>query len=207
MKKIHSLSKALLFILLTGVTMASCSKNEKSPGADEADEILTGANHTFDITLVNKVDAVDVVEYAGEVPTDKGRAIYRNRTISGETDHSITMLLGELEEVGSIYGNFDLDADDQPYTALGPYHLQNGGTLTIRPEGTTDMYISTSGTTTFSGLKYALPTSVVGAACYTLNFEGDFEKYTDGKKTDDIFRGEGTFVISPQDDMGTYKAP
>lgn len=207
MKKIRSLSKALLITLLTGVTIASCGKNEKIPGEDEGNYILIRANHTFDVTLVNKVDAADVVEYAGEAPNDEAAAIYRNRTISGETEHSITMLFGELDEVGSIYGNFDLDTDDQPFTALGPYHLENGGTLTIRPKGTTDVYISTSGTMTFSGLKYALPTSAVGAACYTLKFEGDFEKYTDGRKTENTFRGSGTFVISPEDDMGTYKAP
>lgn len=204
MKTIKSISSIFLFSLLIGATLSSCSKSNNG-SVDEEDN--ASGEHTYNITLINKGDASNKVEYRGGLPLDEARAIYRYRTISDEIEHSITMLFGKLEEVGSIYGNFDLDDSKQPFTKLGGYSLQDGGTLTIRPEGTTDMYISTSGTLTFSDLKYALPTSAVGAACYTLKFEGDFDKYTDGDKTDETYQGSGTFVISPQDDMGTYKTP
>lgn len=204
MKTIQSISKIFLFTLLASAVLAACSKNS-SKSVDEEDN--ASGEHTYNVTFVNKADATNKVEYKGGLPLDEARAIYRYRTISDETEHSITMLFGELEEVGSIYGNFDLNDDKQPYTQLGGYSLQEGGTLTIRPSGTTDMYISTSGTLTFSDLKYALPTSAVGAAAYTLKFEGDFDKYTDGDKTDETYQGSGTFVISPQDDMGAYKTP
>lgn len=204
MKTIKSISTIFLFSLLISAALSSCSKSS-SESVDE--ENNASGEHTYDVTLINKDNASNKVEYRGGLPLDEARAIYRYRTMSDETEHSITMLFGKLDEVGSIYGNFDLDDDKQPYTKLGAYSLQDGGTLTIRPAGTKDMYISTSGTLTFSDLKYALPTSAAGAACYTLKFEGDFDKYTDGEKTDEIYQGSGTFVISPQDDMGTYKAP
>lgn len=204
MKTIQSISTIFLFTLLTSAALTSCSKSS-SESIDE--ENNASGEHTYDLTLINKANATNKVEYKGALPIDEARAIYRYRTISDEIEHSITMLFGKLETVGSIYGNFDLDDSKQPFTKLGGYSLQDGGTLTIRPEGTTDMYISTSGTLTFSDLKYALPTSAVGAACYTLKFEGDFDKYTDGDKTDETYQGSGTFVISPQNDMGTYKTP
>lgn len=204
MKMIKSISTIFVFTLFIGATLTSCSKSS-SESVDE--ENNASGEHTYDVTLINKDNASNKVEYRGGLPLDEARAIYRYRTMSDETEHSITMLFGKLEEVGSIYGNFDLNDEKQPFTKLGGYSLQDGGTLTIRPEGTKDMYISTSGTLTFSDLKYALPTSAAGAACYTLKFEGDFDKYTDGEKTDEIYQGSGTFVISPQDDMGTYKAP
>jgi len=207
MRTIQSLPKTILLVLLIGVAFTSCSKSDNGKGNEEEPETAAGADHSFDVTLVNKADAADAVEYKGALPSDEARAIYRNRTISGETEHSITMVFGKLEEVGSIYGNFDLDDDDQPFTELGAYHLVDGGTLEIRPEGTVDLYTSVSGTLTFSGLQYALPTASVGAAAYTLKFEGDFEKRTSGTKSDDTYHGSGTFVISPQDDMGTYKTP
>src|SRR5690606_4173632 len=207
MNNIQALSKKILFMLLIGAAFTSCSKSDKGSGAEEEGETTAGADHTFDVTLVNKADASNAIEYKGAVPNDEARAIYRNRTISGETEHSITMVFGKLEKAGSIYGNFDLDDDDQPFTELGAYHLADGGTLEIRPEGTADLYTSVSGTLTFSGLKYARPTAAIGAACYTLKFEGDFEKYTSGAKSDGTYHGSGTFVISPEDDMGTYKAP
>lgn len=207
MKNIQSLPKTILLALLMGIAFTSCSKDGKGPDNEEEEETTAGADHTFDVTLVNKADAADAIEYKGAAPNDEARAIYRNRTVSGETEHSITMVFGKLEEAGSIYGNFDLDDDDQPFTELGPYHLADGGVLEIRPKGTADLYISVSGTLTFSDLKYARPTAAVGAAAYTLKFEGDFEKRTNGDWTDDSYHGSGTFVISPEDDMGTYKAP
>ncbi|MEC3881302.1 hypothetical protein [Parapedobacter sp. 10938] len=207
MTNIQALSKKILFVLLIGAAFTGCSKDDKGPDNKEEEETTAGADHTFDVTLVNKADAANTIEYKGAAPNDEARAIYRNRTISGETEHSITMLFGKLEEAGSIYGNFDLDDDDQPFTELGPYHLADGGVLEIRPEGTADLYTSVSGTLTFSDLKYALPTASVGAAAYTLKFEGDFAKYTSGTKSDETYHASGTFVISPEDDMGTYKAP
>ncbi|HWK99926.1 MAG TPA: hypothetical protein VNQ55_08265 [Parapedobacter sp.] len=207
MTNIQALPKKILVVLLISAVFTGCGKSDKGADDKEGGETTVGADHTFDVNLVNKADAADAIEYKGAAPNDEARAIYRNRTVSGETEHSITMLFGKLEEAGSIYGNFDLDDDDQPFTELGPYHLADGGVLEIRPEGTADLYTSVSGTLTFSDLKYARPTTAVGAAAYTLKFEGDFDKYTSGTKSDETYHASGTFVISPEDDMGTYKTP
>src|SRR5690606_1017239 len=153
MTNIQALSKKILFVLLIGAAFTGCSKSDNGQGNEEEGETTAGADHTFDVTLVNKADASNTIEYKGAAPNDEARAIYRNRTISGETEHSITMLFGKLEEAGSIYGNFELDDDGQPFTELGPYHLADGGVLEIRPEGTGDLYTSVSGTLTFSDLK------------------------------------------------------
>src|SRR3546814_21055984 len=98
MNNIQAPSKKILFMLLIGAAFTGCGKSDKGPGNEEEGETAVGADHTFDVSLVNKADAADAIEYKGALPTDEARAIYRNRTIAGETEHSITMLYGKLEE-------------------------------------------------------------------------------------------------------------
>lgn len=203
MKKIQSIFKTLLFALLIGVIPIGCSTDSDTP---EEEEDKDAAEHTIDITLVNKADASDKIEYKDALPLEEGNAMYKNRT----TDHSITMILGDHEEVGSIYGHFEMETEDQPFTKLMDRSGKDAALLEIRPIGTDDHYISLSGTVKFSDLKYALVVPTSGGACFTLKFEGEFRKYVGGMMdglSDDIYEGTGTIVVSPLKDMGTYKAP
>lgn len=203
MKKIQLLSQTWLLALLIGVIAIGCSTDSDTP---EEEEDKGTTEHTIDITLVNKADDSDKIEYKDALPSSEGNAAYKNRT----TDHSITMILGDYEEVGSIYGHFDMEDEDQPYTKLMDRSGKNAALLEIRPKGTADHYISLSGTVKFSNLKYALVLPTNGGACFTLEFEGEFRKYVGGMMegiSDDTYEGTGTIVVSPLKDMGTYKAP
>jgi len=205
MKMLQSLPKKIMLMLLVFVVFTACSKSEKDPIESDNDPSI--AEHTFDITLVNKSDGSETVEYKGAVPTDKGNAIYKDLTISGNRDHSVTMLLGKRGEPGNIFGIINLDDNNQPIPKLRTAVEQDGSVLMITPEGKDDYYNSVSGTVKFSDLKYALPISSSGAACFTLKFSGDFEKNSGRGTGTHIYQGTGTIVVSPEKKMGTYKAP
>lgn len=205
MKKIQSLSNTLLSALLIGVLLVGCSTDSNAPEEEEKEE-KGASEHTIDITIVNKTDASDKIEYKDALPSDKGNAMYKN----GATGHSITMILGEHEEAGSIYGYFEMENEAQPFTKLMDRSGKDAALLEIRPAGTDDHYISLSGTVKFSDLKYALVLPTNGGARFTLEFEGEFRKYVGGTMdgiSDDIYEGTGTIVVDPLKDMGTYKAP
>lgn len=204
MKKVQTLSRTLLFALLMSVAFVGCSKDDNGSSEVAKDDNQPNEEHSFDITLVNTIDESETITFSRTVPTEEGNALYRDRTISGERDHSITMLIGELDEPGSVFGILDLQDNKRPFPTLRTAIEQEGCMITIRPEGTDDYYTSVSGTVNFSNLKYVFILSS-GAACFTLEFEGLFAKNSiigDGEAT---FHGTGTIVISPEKDMGVYK--
>jgi len=204
MKTSQILSKSLLITLfLIGATLTSCMKSEIESDRQE-DEKIFGTTHNFDITLVNNATNSETIKFSGTVPIDDGNALYRNKSVSGISDHSITLILGKLDEAGSVFGILNLKEDKQPITELKDVVGQKGGLITIRPKGTEDYFTSTSGTLKVSDLMYALPTLSSGAASFKLEFDGVFEK---NNKEDQTYKGSGTITIIPEKAMGSYKKP
>lgn len=198
------LTKSVLFTLFIAVASSGCGKSDPVNSVEEED---SGAEHTYNITLVNKADPSETIKYTGSEPIDKGNAIYKNLVISGERDHSIYLLLGEIDGSGSIYGDIALDDDKEALPRLRNVLEKEGSLLTIRPKGSDDHYTSLSGTITLSDLKYALALSTSGAASFTLKFKGDFEKNNGIGEGTHLYEGTGTILISPNKKMGTYKTP
>lgn len=199
--------KSTLRTLLLGLTflVVACGSDqgELPPGEDGSG---IGADHSFNVTLISRDDASDKVEYSGTVPTDHGNAIYSHRPESEETIHHITMLLGELDETGSIFGIVQLDDDRQPIPKIKGALEQDGTLLVIRPEGTDDLYVAVSGTIKVSELKYALIAPSGGAASFILEFEGIFQKNeTEIKEGAMGYKGSGKIIINPEGGFGAYK--
>jgi len=194
----------IVLLCLTFLVAACGSDKDELPGDDLGGG--TGEDHSFDITLVSREDPEDKIEYSGAVPTDHGNAIYAHRPGSEESIHHITMLLGEMDETGSIFGIVQLDDDRQPYPNFKESHQEEGTLMVIRPKGTDDQYVSISGSLKFSELKYALVATTAGAASFVLEFEGIFQKNgTEIEEGARGYRGSGEIVINPEKGFGSYK--
>jgi len=207
MKMIQPIQKKLLFMLLISAVFISCNNKNKASDndtikkvADETKEKVADADHTFDITLVK---GSETIEYSETIPSNEGGALYSDqkapRGEQGDRERTILMIIGEDYNNGEagIFGNFRVDENWKPITAI-KHAAKNASFLSIRPNA--DGAIS--GTLKFSNLKFVLYTSQNGAACFELDFEGDFQK---NNKKGDIFQGSGTIVLSPKRDMGVYK--
>src|SRR5690606_32126341 len=194
----------ILLLSLTFLGAACGSDNGDLPGEDLGGGI--GEDHSFEITLVSRDNPDDTIDYSGTVPSDHGNAIYANRPAGEESIHHITMLLGEMEESGSIFAIVQLDDDRQPFPKFMESEGQQGTLMAIRPKGTNDQYVAVSGTLKFSELKYALVASTGGAASFILEFEGIFQKNgTEIGEGAMGYRGSGKITINPEKGFGTYK--
>ncbi|AFL81568.1 hypothetical protein Aeqsu_2105 [Aequorivita sublithincola DSM 14238] len=211
LKMIKQTGKILLILLLINVAFTSCNnkKNESTDAEKEkvvADkkEKTTDATHSFDITLVK---GSETIEFSETVPSKEGGAIYNDQKSltdeQGGRNRTIMMFIGKKYNRGKagIFGIIRVDENLKPFTNVKRGD-KSASTLSIRPKDQGDEYNGISGTMTFSDLKYVLPMPMSGAACFTLNFEGEFQK--NGNK-EDIYHGSGTIVISPEKAMGVYK--
>lgn len=212
LKIIQPVVKTLLFMLLISATFISCNTkkdasddNEKEKVADNKKEKAFDADHTFDIRLVKDSE---IIEFSGSVPSDEGGAIYNDqKSVSnekGDRDRTIMMFIGKKYNRGAagVFGIFRIDENWKPITHI-QHAVKNASNLSIRPEENGNTYSAISGTLTFSNLKFVLPMPNNGAASFSLEFEGDFQKDT---TKEDIFQGSGTIVLSPKRQMGIYKA-
>src|SRR5690606_23904151 len=123
----------IVLLCVTFLVAACGSDKDELPGDELGGGI--GEDHNFDITLVSRDDTEDKIEYSRAVPTDHGNAIYAYRPAEEESIHHITMLLGEMEESGSIFGIVQLDDDRQPYPNFKESHQEEGTLMVIRPKG------------------------------------------------------------------------
>jgi hypothetical protein len=224
MKPFQLKFKTLLLLLFVGFAFFSCGndkKNDKTKSDEDSsskqvnkapntntdeDEKVGDEDHNIDITLTK---GSETIEYSEIKPSTEGGAMYSDKKSvtgqNGDRKRTITMNLGNSYKRGAtgigIYGYFIVDENWKPFT-----HIKQGdkkvSSLSIAPEGTSDYYDAISGTFTFSDLKFALTTSRHGAACYTFDFEGDFQK---NSKKGDIFHDSGTIVLSPKHQVGVYK--
>lgn len=204
--------KTLIFMLLISTAFTSCNNkkkdaiddDKKEKVADNKKEKVANADHTFNITLVK---GSETVEYSGAVPNNEGGAIYSDQKSltdeQGGRDRTIMMFIGKKYNRGAagIFGILRVDENWKPFTNIKQGSI-NASNISIRPKEKGDHYTAISGTMTFSNLKFALPIPQNGAACFTLDFEGDFQKNTNNEG---IFHGSGTIVLSPNREMGVYK--
>lgn len=203
--------KTLLLILLVSAVFTSCNDNKEASGddrkgkvADDKKEKEADADHTFNITLVK---GSETIEYLGAVPNNEGGAIYNNqKSLSdeqGDRNRTIMMFIGKKYNRGAagVFGIFRVDENWKPITNIKRGE-KNASNLSIRPKEKGDEFTAISGTLNFSNLKFVLPMPNNGAAAFTLDFEGDFQKNTN---KGDIFHGSGTIVLSPNRKMGVYK--
>lgn len=198
-------------MLLISVAFTSCN-NKKNESADAEKENVVDAEkekvadeeHTFDIILVK---GPETIKFSEAVPSDEGGAIYADQQMptgkEGDRNRTIMMSIGKKYNRGAagIFGIFRVDEKWKPITDMKKGE-KNASSLWIRPKDKGDEYGAVSGTLFFSDLKFVLPMPKHGAACFKLNFEGDFQK--NGNKTD-IYHGSGTIVLSPKRAMGIYK--
>lgn len=208
---IQPIRKTLLFMLLISVAFSSCKNkkdtsedNKKEKVADDKKKKIADADHSLDITLVK---GSETIEFSENIPNAEGNALYNDQKMptgkEGDRKRSIMMSLGKdaNRDGAGIFGIFIVNEDFKPITDIKGAE-KYPSSLTIRPKTDGDWYGAVSGTLTFSDLKFVLPTPNMGGTCFTLNFEGDFQK--NGKK-EDIYHGSGTIVLSPKRAMGVYK--
>jgi len=211
MKMIQPIRKKLLFLLLISAAFISCNNkteasidDTKKKVADDTNEKVTDADHTFDIRLVK---GSETIEYSETIPSNEGGALYGDQKSptgeQGARERTILMVVGEDYNNGEagIFGNFRIDENWKPITAI-KHAAKNASFLSIRPNADGDNYDAISGTLNFSNLKFVLYTLQNGAACFELDFDGDFQK---NNSKEDIYSGSGTIVLSPKRDMGVYK--
>jgi len=198
-------------MLLISAAFISCNnKNEASDNdtkkkvADDTKEKVTDADHTFDIRLVK---GSEIIEYSEIIPSKEGGALYSDQKSptgeQGDRERTILMIIGEDYNNGEagVFGNFRVDENWKPITAI-KHAAKNASFLSIRPKADGDNYGAVSGTLNFSNLKFVLYTSQNGAACFELDFEGEFQK---NNNKGDIYQGSGTIILSPKRAMGVYK--
>lgn len=203
MRKLKVKSKIILMCVLVGGMMA-CSKNDKPETEENNTE-----KHTFSLTLENKDNVSEKIEFSGEGTVGEGGgAIYRKREIGDEKIHDVDYIIGEVDKPNSIYGVLKLDDDKMPETTFKKIEDGGGTQLTIRPKGTDDYYHSVSGKVKVTNLKYALLMPEDGAASFVLEFEGDFIKNSFFEsEAEGVYSGKGKVVILENKEMGSYKAP
>lgn len=203
MRKLKVKSKIILIFILVGGIMA-CSKNNKPETEDAQTE-----KHTFSLTLENKDDDSEKIEFSGEgIVGEGGGAIYRKREIGDEKIHDVDYIIGEVDKPNSIYGVLKLDDNKMPETTFKKIEDGGGTQLTIRPKGTDDYYHSISGEVKVTNLKYAILMPGDGAASFVLEFEGDFIKNSFFEsEAEGVYSGKGKITILENKEMGSYKAP
>lgn len=210
--------KTLLLLLFVGFSFCSCGNEKKdnktkneldssskqvnkaSSKKTDKDKRAGDKDHSIDIELAK---GSKTIEYSDAIPNDEGNALYKNsKQISGGRKRTITTSIGDYnDDKPGIFGIFRVDENLKPL----PNFKQEGeklSTLLIRTNETDDYYQAISGTLSFSNLKFALILPNNGAACFTLEFEGEFQKNNDKK---DIYQGSGKIVLSPKSKMGVYK--
>lgn len=208
---IQPIVKSILFMLLISAAFTSCNNKKDASGDDEKEkvandkkEMVADADHTFNITLVK---GSETIEYSEAVPNNEGGALYNDqKSLSDEQggrDRTVMMFIGKKYNRGAagVFGIIRVDENLKPFTNIKRGD-KSASTLSIRPKENGDEFVGISGTLTFSNLKFVLPIPNSGAACFTLSFEGDFQK---NNNKEDIFQGSGTIVLSPKRDMGVYK--
>lgn len=203
--------KTLLITLLISVVFTSCDNKKKAPDDDKKEKVandkidnIEDADHTIDLKLVK---GSETIEYSDAVSINGGGALYNDqKSFDSEQenrDRKIMMFIGKKYTRGKagIFGIIRVDENWKPFTNIKGGD-KRASTLSIRPKENGDEFVGVSGTMTFSDLKFALTMPTSGATSFTLDFEGDFQK--NGNK-EDVYRGSGTIVISPEKAMGVYK--
>lgn len=184
-----------------------CSNDNDIKNIEKEEDVPENV-HTFEITLINNEDASDKVTFSGEMPLDKGGAVYTDKTVGSERIHEIMLNIGKTDKPNSIFGILNLDDNKQPIPEIIKVEEGGGANLIIHPKDTEDYYNSVSGSITVKDLKYALVMPNNGAAAFTLNFEGAFIKNAmvavDAENT---YKATGTITIAENKEMGTYKQP
>ncbi|MDT0294605.1 hypothetical protein ACFQ3R_04420 [Mesonia ostreae] len=213
----HSIRRILLFTILISIALTGCDNKKEASVNNTKEESaidekgktadgkkMTNANHSFEITLVKESETI---EYSDAVPNNQGGAIYNDQKsfTDGQEDRNrtIMMFIGKKYNRGKagVFGIIRVNENWSPFTIIKRGD-KTASTLYVRPKENGDEFIGISGTLNFSNLKFALPVPITGAASFTLDFEGDFLR--NGKK-EDVFKGSGTIVISPNRQMGTYE--
>ncbi|MGO1585897.1 MAG: hypothetical protein ACTHXJ_07985 [Mesonia sp.] len=208
---IQPIKKILLSMLLFSIVFTSCNDKKnasvndtKEESTNDKKEKVGDEDHSFDITLTK---GSETIEFSDAVASSEGGAIYNDQKSfsgeKGERDRTIMMFVGKKYNRGNagIFSIIRVDENWKPFTNIKRGD-KSASTLSIRPKENGDEFNGVSGTLTFSNLKFVLPVPITGAACFTLDFEGDFQK---NAKKENVYQGSGTIVISPEREMGVYK--
>lgn len=189
MKTVQLKFKTLLILLLIGFTFTSCSK-------DEDNNELSGVNHTYDITLLNKSNNVSR-QLTGSVPNTAQTSIYSEEGIGGKP--TIVMQIEDRDttnnEITGFYGYFTLNENQQPLPLAidSEDGFENGvgsalNLSTSKIIGLPISYPALSGTVTLSDLQIQ-----DSSASYTLELDCVFRQ----EAPEIIYHASGKIIINP----------